>query len=65
MARREKYEKLLTKYIRLGLHVIGSTKHKGKEHWILLGDLSKKYSKVKMPPIAYIILLVKSLVNFK
>ncbi len=61
MARKEKYEKLLTKYLRLGLRVIGSAKHKGKEHWILLGDLKKSYSQLKMTTIFNIILMSKFL----
>jgi|GEM_PF-2014404 hypothetical protein len=47
MARKEKYEKLLSKYIRLGLNIVGITKHQGKEHWVLLGDLQKNYNNAK------------------
>lgn len=41
MARKAPQEKLLTKYLRLGVDVVGSNTHKGKAHWILLGDLKK------------------------
>lgn len=44
MARKEKPEKLLAKYLRLGLRVIDDTVHQGKEHWILTGELEKNYS---------------------
>lgn len=60
MARKEKYEKLLTKYIRLGLNIAGSTKHKGKEHWILSGDLKKSYSRLKITTLSNIQLLLKT-----
>lgn len=59
MARKDKYEKLLTKYLRLGLHIIGSTTHKGKEHWILLGDLKKSYSELRFSFVSNIILMSK------
>jgi hypothetical protein len=48
MARKEPKEKLLTKYQKLGLDIVGSAKHQGKEHWILLGDLKKSYSQLKL-----------------
>ncbi len=41
MARKEKHEKLLKKYLFLGFDVIGSKVHNEKEHWILLTDLKK------------------------
>lgn len=42
-ARSEANERLLTKYIRIGFHIIGKTNHHNKVHWILLSDLSKSY----------------------
>jgi hypothetical protein len=41
MARKEPYERLLTKYLRLGLTIVGSTRLRGKAHWILLGDIKE------------------------
>jgi hypothetical protein len=41
MAREEKGDKLLAKYINWGFHVIGSTIHKGRPHWIVLQDFKK------------------------
>ncbi len=41
MARKEKHDKLLKKYLRLNFNIIGSIIHKGKEHWIILTDLKK------------------------
>ena len=60
MARSEKGEKLLSKYLRLGHHTIGSTKHKGKKHWILLGDLKRGYSPLKLPVLYRILLAAKN-----
>lgn len=39
MARKEKKDKLLNKYLRLGFNIVGTTFHKGREHWIVLCDL--------------------------
>jgi hypothetical protein len=39
MVRREKGDKQLSKYLKLGFVLIGSTLHKGKEHSIILHDL--------------------------
>ncbi len=36
MARSSKDERLLTKYLRLGFHVIGKQKHNQVDHWILI-----------------------------
>jgi hypothetical protein len=47
MARSEPHEKLLTKYLRLGFNIIGSTIHKGKKHWIVIADLKKAYSSLR------------------
>ena len=63
MARREKFEKLLTKYLRLGLRIIGSTTHKGKEHWILSGDLKKSYTQIKFSTMFNIILIFKYFIS--
>jgi len=60
MARKEKFEKLLTKYIRLGLNIIGTTKHLGKEHWVLLGDNKKNYTNTKKITLVNMFLLSKS-----
>lgn len=61
MARKEKYEKLLMKYIRLGLNVVGITFHKGKEHWILLGDLKKGFSPLNISTLTLTLLTLKTL----
>jgi hypothetical protein len=61
MARKEKDDKLLKKYLKLWLTVIGSTAHKGKEHWILLGDMKTTYSNSKKPIPIRILLLSKNL----
>lgn len=61
MARKEKYEKLLAKYLRLGLRIVGATKHNGQEHWILLGDFKKNYSQLKMSTLFNIMLMSKIL----
>ena len=47
MARKEKTERLLTKYLRLGLTVIGTNSLRGKDHWILLGNMSAIYQQRK------------------
>jgi hypothetical protein len=60
MARKEPQEKLLTKYLRLGLDVVGSNIHKGKAHWILLGDLKKIKRRLKKVLLGSFYLLVKS-----
>ena len=39
MARKEKQEKLLNKYLHLGFSIVGITIHRGKEHWIISADL--------------------------
>jgi hypothetical protein len=38
MVRKEKHDKQLSKYLKIGFVLIGSTLHKGKEHSIILGD---------------------------
>ncbi len=40
MVRKEKGDKQLRKYFELGFNLLGSTTHKGKEHSIILGELS-------------------------
>lgn len=47
MARKEKTERLLTKYLRLGLTVIGTNSLRGKDHWILLGNMTTIYQQRK------------------
>lgn len=47
MARKEKAERLLTKYLRLGLTVIGTNRLRGKDHWILLGNMPTIYRQHK------------------
>lgn len=42
MARSSPDERLLTKYIRLGFHVIGKQKHNQTDHWILLLPLKER-----------------------
>jgi hypothetical protein len=39
MARKERGDKQLNKYIDLGFEMLGSTQHKGKEHSIIVGDM--------------------------
>lgn len=41
MARKEKEDRLLNKYNRLGFETIGSKMHNGKDHWIVILDLKK------------------------
>lgn len=61
MARKEKRDKLLKKYLNLGLNTIGSTKHKGKDHWILMGDVEKCYTQQKIPFLFKYIFKLKNL----
>ena len=61
MARRDKYEKLLTKYIRLGLNIIGVIHHRSKEHWILFGNLSTSVFNLRKASIVNILFLFKLL----
>ncbi len=63
MARKEKFDKLLKKYMNLGLNTIGSTKHKGRDHWILLGDVEHCYTQLKMPFLFKCIVILKILIN--
>lgn len=60
MARKEKREKLLTKYLRLGLTIAGSTLHKDKEHWILLGDVKKSYADIRTGIFSNLFLVLKT-----
>lgn len=46
MARKEKAEKLLKKYLRLGMQVSGDMVHQGKAHWILTGDMDKSHAEL-------------------
>jgi hypothetical protein len=48
MARKEKGNKLLKKYLRLGLHVTGLVKHKGREHWLLRGSFKESFMTIGM-----------------
>jgi hypothetical protein len=41
MVRKEKKDKLLSKYVCLGFNVIGSVMHNGREHWVIIGDLKR------------------------
>jgi hypothetical protein len=59
MARKEKGDKLLRKYLRLGLRVTGLVKHKGREHWLLLGDLKQSCLTVEMPLASRTFLLMR------
>ncbi|MBL7931479.1 MAG: hypothetical protein JNL60_06240 [Bacteroidia bacterium] len=47
MARKEKGDKLLNKYLAIGTEIKGTVMHKGKEHWVLFGDVNKSYKIVK------------------
>ncbi|PBQ34661.1 hypothetical protein CNR22_23755 [Sphingobacteriaceae bacterium] len=60
MARKQPQEKLLSKYLRLGLDVKGSNVHKGKAHWILLGDLKKIKRSFTQTLFSTLYLLVKT-----
>ena len=62
MARKEKYDKLMKKYVQIGLNIIGSNTHKGKEHWILLGKVKICEAQLKLPPAIKALLIYK---NFK
>jgi hypothetical protein len=57
MARSEKHEKLLTKYLRLGLNIRGFTIHYGKGHWILLGDWVSMYKSKRTAMVRDLLLL--------
>jgi hypothetical protein len=59
MARRDKHEKLLAKYLHLGLRIIGLINHKGKEHWILQGDLHNGVSNLRKATIINVLFLFK------
>ncbi len=63
MARKEKHDKLLKKYLNLGLNTIGSTKHKDRDHWVLLGDVEHCYTQQKMPFLFKCIFRLKTLIN--
>ena len=63
MARKEKFEKLLAKYLRLGLRVVGTAMHMGKEHWVLLGDMKKNYSQLKRNTLLNMILMSKNFIS--
>jgi hypothetical protein len=66
MARKEHNEKLLTKYIRLGLNIVGSATHNGKEHWVLMGDLQKSYAQLKTATVLNtMFILIHKLYNWK
>lgn len=62
MARKEKYDKLLKKYLQIGLTLIGANMHKGKEHWILLGDVQTCETKLKLTLITKLLLIYKKLI---
>lgn len=47
MARKEKGDKLLRKYLALGTEIIGTVMHKGLEHWVLSGEVNRSYTLVK------------------
>jgi hypothetical protein len=61
MARRDKYEKLLTKYIRLGLNIIGAIPHKNKEHWILFGNINTCIFNLRKASVLNILFFLKLL----
>lgn len=42
-ARSDRYEKLLTKYLRIGFSVMGNIDHDDEKYWILLGGAQKNY----------------------
>jgi hypothetical protein len=47
MARKEPGDKLLHKYLGIGLEVIGTTVHQGKEHWVLTGEVEEYFRRSK------------------
>lgn len=47
MARKEPGDKLLNKYLAIGLDVIGITVHQGKDHWILTGSVEEYFRRSK------------------
>lgn len=65
MAKSEKFEKLLTKYIRLGLVIVGKSQHHKKVHWILFGDFNNSLKLFKRIQFLRMILLSTYLFNRK
>lgn len=61
MARKEKHDKLLKKYIEIGLEIAGSNVHKSKEHWILIGDVKACKNKLHLPLLLKLSLLLKTI----
>lgn len=61
MARSQEYEKLLTKYLRAGLNVVGETMHNEVRHWVLLGDVNAFISNVHQGVLLNSFLSVKIL----
>jgi hypothetical protein len=59
MARKEKTERLLTKYLRLGLTVIGTNSLRGKVHWNLLGNMSAIHRQRKLSIVTNSYLLLR------
>lgn len=59
MARSEPQEKLLSKYVRIGFNIMGSAEHKGRKHWIVLADLGKSYSYMRITMLSFGLLHLK------
>jgi hypothetical protein len=59
MARSSKKESLLTKYVKIGLEIIGKTQHNGATHWILIGDFKTCYKRLKQNLIFNILFVLK------
>lgn len=66
MARSERHERLMTKYVRLGLNIKGYTMHHGRGHWVLLGDWTSMYQRKRKAMFSDMLLLLRlSLNTFK
>lgn len=48
MAKDDFSNRLLNKYLKLGLSVYGDTIHNGVKHWILLGNFNEMFNKIKL-----------------
>lgn len=59
MARSEPNERLLTKYIRLGFHIVGKKTHNGVLHYIIHLDHVERFKVLKMATWTYIFLRFK------
>lgn len=61
MARSEPNERLLTKYIRLGFHVIGKKTHHNIPHYIIILKHKERFNTLKQSTLTYFYLRFKNL----